>query len=618
MKKKITSFLLAAFIALTALTFTGCGEKDFDYESMIKINDRFSGTRTLTINTGGELLNNAEIKAKFDEIINEYCPNVLRREELEDNGNLKYIFTLNFNSRADYISKVSKITEKQIQAWLVKPNSALAKGWRFTEDFNTSELFQWIKRGAEEKDFNDLKINLNCISNIINMNGDIQSSGAEKTEVNSVTGKAVTGVYIETVNNKLDSYDRRLTLSVPQSTYDEMGSELIKLMESRTLSSAAYSGWSQQGNNQEYQILYNGLSLAELQKATAMFLDCDTVSLYYGDQNNSSTPLAEQLVFEENINALSFVPKDKSKVEFSYKYSLPLKTTHGEGVLLRDGIWEKEGEWIDGIYSLKSTDSVYDIRIPDGIQYEIKGINVTLESYDNDNYVRSFDFVYSAANGEEGRDYAYDFLAEKGVNVERTKSDEGVICRITSRGTAKQISAEINSVFGGGNMMTYTQKTDNMSVVTDISFTDQINISYMLTGKNKAAPLIYTLYSKGNESVSGFSGTSADGSGDSSGLDINKSKGYVLELEGGESTVKYTATMPYPQGVAIYCAISGVMILITALLILHFMKKSRKIEERKAQELARQAEAQSRYDYDEQQDKKALPEEHYDERFNRF
>ncbi len=616
MKKKITSVLFALLIALTALTLTGCGEKEFDYESMIKINARFSGTRTLTMNTGGELLNNAEVKAKLDEVINEYCPNVLQREELEDNGNLKYIFTLNFDSRADYISKVSKITEKQIQAWLVKPNSALAKGWHFTEDFRTDELFQWIKRGAEEKGFNDLKINLNCISNIVNMNGDIQSSGAEQTEVNSVVGKAVTGVYIETVNNKLDSYDRRLTLSVPQGTYDEMGNELVKLMESRTLPSAAYSGWSQQGNNQEYQILYNGLSLAELQNATAIFLDCDAVSLYYGDQNNSSTPLAEQLVFEENINTLSFVPKDKSKVEFSYKYSLPLKTTHGEGVLLSDGVWAKEGEWIDGIYSLKSNDTVYDIRIPDGMQYEIKGLNVTLESYDNDNYVRSFDFVYSAANGEEGRDYAYDFLSKKGVSVERTKSDDGVICRITSRGTAKQISAEINSVFGGGNMMTYAQNTDNMSVVTDISLTDQINISYMLTGKNKTVPMIYTLYSKGSESVSGFSGTSSDGSGDSSGLDIDKSKGYVLELEGGETTVKYTATMPYPQGVAVYCAISGAMVLITALLILYFMKKTKKIEKRQAEELARRAERED--NAEQPQDKKALPEEHYDERFNRF
>lgn len=63
-----------------------------------------------------------------------------------------------------------------------------------------------------------------------------------------------------------------------------MGDKLINIMKERTLPAAAYSGWTQQGNNQEYEIVYNGLSLAELQNATALFLDCDTVSIYYGDK----------------------------------------------------------------------------------------------------------------------------------------------------------------------------------------------------------------------------------------------------------------------------------------------------------------------------------------------
>lgn len=614
MKKRIASFLLILLIACSAFSLYGCGEKTFDYESNIKIDTQFKGVRTLTLNTGSELLNNTQAKAEFDEVISEYCPSPLQREEVSEDNNLKYIFTLTFDSRADYISKLSIITDKQVQASLVQPNSELAKGWYYLEDFNTEDLFVWLKNGIKDKKFSDLKFGMNCISNVINMNGDIQSCTADNTEINSVTGYPVTGLYIETTNNKKDSYDRKFTLSVPQSTYDEMGSKLLDIMRERTLASAAYSGWTQQGNNQEYQIVYSGLSLAELQNATASFLDCDTVSLYYGDQNNSSTPLAEQLVFEENINTLSFVPKEDSNVEFNYKYSLPLKTTHGEGVILRDGTWAKDGEWIDGIYSLKSTKTVYDIRIPDGIQYEIKGINITLESYDNDNYTRYFDFIYSSVNGEEGRDYAYNFLYNKGVSVSRLKTEDGVLCRITSQGSAKQISDEINSLFGGGNSLSYSQNTGDMSVVTDISFTDKINISYMLTGKNKDVPLVYTLYTKGNESVSSFSGLTTDGSGDSSSLDIDKANGYVLNLQGGETTVKYTATLPYLQGVVIYCVVAGFMVMLTLLLILFFMKKSRKIAKKQAEELERKAAKESLKQKQEQQ--KQLPEQHYDDRFD--
>ena len=552
MKRKIISVLLLLLIAMPILTFYGCGEKTFEYESMLKLDKQFKGVRTITLNSGTALITNSDTRAKFNEIISEYCPSVLQREEVEDNGSLKYIFTLTFESKSDYLSKLSVITDRQVQATLVHPNSELAKGWHFVEDFKTDDIFSWLKNGIDEKKYNDLQFDLSCVSNVINMDGDIQRCKGDNTEVNAVKGYAVTGLFIETTNNKKDNYDRKFTLSVPQKTYEEMGDKLITVMKKRTLDSAAYSGWTQQGNNQEYQIVYNGLSLSELQKATALFLDCDTVSLYYGDQNNSSTPLAEQLVFEENINTLSFVPKEDSKVDLSYKYSLPLKTTHGEGVQLKDGVWTKTGEWVDGIFSLKSGDSVYDIRIPDGIQYEIKGINVTLESYDDDNFTRCLDFVYSAVNGQEGRDYAYDFLNKKGVSVTRMKSDDGVICRITSKGTAKKISEEINKLFGGGNSLSYSQYTDSMSVVTNVAFTDEINISYMLTGKNKDVPLVYTLYTKGNESVSGFSGVTSDGSGDISSLDIDKVNGYVLHLKGGETTVKYTATLPYPQGVVIY------------------------------------------------------------------
>lgn len=614
MKKRIASFLLLILIVFSSLSLYGCGEKTFDYESTLKINTQFSGVRTLTLNTGSELLNNTQAKAEFDEVIKAYCPSPLQREEVVDDNNLKYIFTLTFDSRADYLSKLSSIMDKQVQASLSLPNSELAKGWYYLEDFNTEDLFVWLKNGINDKKYNDLNFEMNCISNVINMNGDIQSCSTENTEINSVKGQPVTGIYIETTNNKKDSYDRKLTLSVPQSTYDKLGEKLVNIMRERTLASAAYSGWTQQGNNQEYQIVYNGLSLAELQKATASFVDCDTTFLYYGDQNNSSTPLAEQLVFEENINTLSFVPKKDSTVEFSYKYSLPLKTTHGEGVLLRDGTWAKDGEWIDGIYSLKSNQRIYDIRIPDGIQYEIKGINVTLESYDNDEYTRYFDFLYSAANGEEGRDYAYDFLKKKGVNVSRLKNDDGVLCRLTSKGSAKKISDEINGLFGGGNSLSYSQNTGDMSVVTDISLTDKINISYMLTGKNKEVPLVYTLYTKGNESVSSFSGVTTDGSGDNSSLNIDKSNGYVLNLQGGETTVKYTATLPYAEGVVIYCVAAGFMVMITALLILFFNNRSKKVAAKQAAELQKQAAKENAHRNNEP--KKQLPEKHYDDRFN--
>ena len=607
MKKGIKLVLLLLCAVLFTGVVSGCENTKVQVENLINMNAQFKGSRSITVNTGFVFEGKEDLKAQFDEAVKEFCPSAFKREVKNADDGLKYIFTIEFDSKEDYINKISSVLDRQAGAALGTPDSDLARGWHLREDFDGMELIKWLQDGIAEKKYNDINFEYESASNIVNLDGDIQSSQSSQIDINTVEGYPVTAVSIETTNNKKDSYDRRFTLSVPQSTYEKMGKTLQTIMRERTAAEAVYSGWTQQGNNQEFQVLYQGITAAQLQRVTSLFLDCKESSVYYGDENNSSTPLAEQLVFEENIDVLSFVPKKDGEVAFSYKYSLPLKTTYGEGLVFSKGVWEKQGSCVDGVYTLNSRNKAFTMRIPDGIQYDIEGLAVTLENNGSDSYTRSLDFLYNKKDGEEGRNYAYQFFKKQGVSVSQKQEDDALICRIAMKGTAQQISKQLDGLFGGGNSLERTENTSTMAVVTDIGLRDSVNLSYMLTGGNAEVPFTYTLINKGGENIISLNGE-GEAKKDSAAVAENDGS-YRVTLQGGENTMELSATVPYVQGVATYCVVAGAMFLVAVLLSLFFIRKTRRVKMKEEQEQQRKLHEEALKKEMEKEPEK-LPEEH--------
>lgn len=602
MKKKIKKIQVVLFIlciGLLAATLSGCAEVTVRVENMLTLNKAFGGERTITCNLGKEFGDSAEKKALLMGMIEEKCPDVLVYEDLTDDSGYKVRFNMSFASLSEYKKKIASILGRPVSVMLETPNSALAKGWSLQEDFDGMELLEWLKEEIAIKGYKDINLTFEGVSNVVDFEGDIVSSKTSQLEIREITGYAVNGVFIETTNNKDGSYDRRLTLSVPQSTYAAMGNKLNTIMVARTDPDlAAFSDWLQQGNYQEYQVLYKGIRIKDLQRVTNLFMDCKNADIYYGDENQSSTPLAEQLVFEENINTMTFVPQEDRELIFQYKYSLPIKTTYGQGVVFSKGTWEKQGEWIDGVYTLQSEKTVperkvYDIRIPDGMQYSITGIDVELITYDNDSFERSFDLIYNRLNGEEGLEYAFNFLSQNGLQVTKEKDERGLVCHIVQNGTAKEISNQLGDLFGGGNFISYTKQTSAMAVVTDITVVDNINIAYMLTGDNVEVPFNYTVLSAGNEDINMVTGENKAVK-ESPKLIENKDNSRTVKLVGGENMVTYVATIPYVEGVVTYCIIALVMVLLAGALIVLFFKKTQKLNEADKRKLFLEEQAESR------------------------
>ena len=420
--------LTALLIIAAAVVLSGCGEINTQVENLMKITNDFVGERVVTLKLDGDMAVNKDKSDQLKTVIKEGCPdNLSYRTEVAD-GRYNCVFVLSFTSLEEYKTKVAGIIGRQISVAYGYTDTVLAKGTYYQEDYDGMELIKWLTDDLYQKGYKDINLDVQSTSNVVKYNNEVLSSKTSVMNTSTINGEPVHSVTVSTVNHKNSVYDRSMVLSVPKSTYDKLGESLKTLMTSRTNSDGKGS-WSENNGYMDYTVDYKNIDIERLQQYTQLFLDCRNENIYYGDQNQSSTPLAEQLVFEERINLLGFVSDTKENVIMSYNYTLPEETTHGEGVELKNGEWQTCGEWANSTYKINNTNGNFDIRIPDGMQYSVKCINVALTSIGGNAFKRVVDFVYDRNTGEKGLDYAYGFLTDKGFTVSKESISEGIVCR---------------------------------------------------------------------------------------------------------------------------------------------------------------------------------------------
>lgn len=577
--KIMIKFLILTFLIIFAAVFmSGCGDTEAKVENFMKIADDFVGERIVTIDFGKDFAKEKDKQKIIENVIKEDCPPVMscRSEVLE--GHYRCIFVVSFSSVEDYKIKVASIIGNQIAVAFGYTDSVLAKGTYYKEDYDGIELVSWLADSLYQKGYNDIALRFNPNSNIVKYNGEILNSKSSVLDTSTVKGENVHGITIDTVNHKNGSYDRTMILSVSSSSYNKLGASLKNLMESRTGEDAKKKVWSESNGYMNFTVKYENIDIDRMEEYTRLFLDNRNASIYYGDQNQSSTPLAEQFVFEEKINVMSMVSDNADKnVEVSYNYTLPEETTHGQGVELSGGEWKTSGNWAKNTYSIKDSSGVYDIRIPDGMQYTIKGINITLTSLENDIFKREVDLIYDRNTGEKGVNYAYRFLTGKGITASRESTQEGIICRITQRGSSSEINNAVSSVFGSGNYFECSRHTNNLSVVTDIKVADNVNINHMLTGANTNIPINYTVKSESTEYITDAKTLNND---DNTAIKTKRQSddSYCALIENGSFRVYYEATVPFINGIFMYIAMSGAVLIIFTLVIIFLLRYNRRMD----------------------------------------
>lgn len=566
--KRLLSIVSVVLLCLVmCMGLSACEQPAVTVTSETDINSSFAGSRTVGI----VYPLSANIDVLRDKLVENSPAADIEGADftyagVEENG-YRFELRLTFPNKTKYEEIVSALIGRSADVFLSQKNTTLTKGIRMAEDFDVSELISWVERDTDsEKETRNLRFDYpGCTVKIANQ--DYQTGST--VSINDCKGSPLNSISVKTSNDKEGSFDRTFTFTVPNETYNHDKQAIEQYFLANTSPDAKYSGWSSEGANMVYTVIYEGLDLDKLTEFTSMLLDTDSVEVFYGDKDNASTPLSEGKAFEESLDTFSFIGPDEGYPAFEYSYSLPTSTTHGDGSVFENGRWVSSGVWEEGVYKMSADTGAVKVRIPDGVQYSINGINFYLTSLGDSRFRRTTEFLYSKTDGYDGMKYASDYFASKGAVNETGENDDDLYCRVICEGSADEITPQLVNLFGSGNFMAYRRNEGILALTVKTELLDNVNLGYMLNAGNANRPMTYYVSSDGGENIVSIS---VDGS-ETAYAEHSASS---LPIQNGVASVEYRGNIPIVSNIVIYLLIGVSLLGLTAVICVMLVRPKRR------------------------------------------
>ncbi len=565
--KKIISVVLALIVSATLLT--ACSQKKeelVDISTSLKFNQSFSGTRTIIVKFPKSIVSIGSPKeTSLDKVVQKYCPDSIKYSKDIADGMIVYTFSLNFTSAHDYSEKIEKIIEKPVNVAFSNPNTVLTHGWKLQEDFSSVQLLSWIAEGAEKENFEDLSFKSVEKTTKASLNDD-EVSTDEIISVNNLSGYPIQKIRIDTVN-KNTVFDRTVTFTISQTTFDELRDKLTDYFMNVTASSAKFD-WPLENGSYLYKVKFEDISLQELEGYTNKLLNSVYCDASYTDTSAGSTPLAEQNSFTETLDFSSYISNSKTNVPIEYTYSVENSEELGECQLYQNGEWIPATNLMDSnkygkLSAIKSSDSFIKLRINDGKQYICSSVDISCTPLDDDKIEKDITFSYDiATGGNEAVNYALSYFKRMDIPAEHAVEGGKNTCTVKFIGTSEEVSKSFADIFGSENKTAFKEYMPMMTLRTIKQFNDNIDLSKIITGKNNDTPINYSIKTNSGDILKKFS-AEYESSGDDSKKTINAdiSNGQdSIRLESAHADISFdVSSLNFPDIIAM-CILSAVII----------------------------------------------------------
>lgn len=578
----------ASFIAvlLMILTLCSCNKKEDEnvkYSTYLNISSSFSGTRTIKISYPPSVIDPSSQGADdLEKVIRKNCPSFLTYSRDDTDENIAYTFTLTFSSISDYLSKLTDLLGNKPVVTFSNPNTALTTGWRIEEDFQSMQLFSWIKNGAKNDNIEFPEFKSEEDETKVTF-GNQTISSAPVVSVNQLKGYPIEKINIVTLNKTTSTeslFDRTVTFTVSQKTFDLLGDKLTQYFNSVTESSAL-AEWLLENNNYTYTVIFENVSLKQLEGYTNRIFSSVYGDISYVDKTVGSTALAYQNSYTETLDFTNYVGQNNSDVPVEYTYSLTNNSELDECRIYSDQRWENAEDLLEAnnpgkITAIRNTSPSLTLKINDGKQYVPKSIDITVTPLDNDSIRKSVAFIYDIADGGyEASDYTASYFTPLGIIPSQTVDGGNSICTISVSGTETEINSKLTKIFGDDSLITANSEIPFMTLRTKKYVEDTVDLSSLLVGKNIDTPVNFILKPADSEIAESLS-LKRNSSEEEIIVEPDENGLYKVQLADTKGTFKLVVSAPNIFDIIIFCVISMIMILITTGLI--FFLKSRKSE----------------------------------------
>ena len=569
---KIVLLLTAGVAAM--LFFCSCGEKapeNVEYSTFLNVSSSFSGSRTVKISYPASVIEpGSQTADDLDSVITKNCPSSMTFTKDRSDDRIAYVFTLAFSSYSDYTSKLSDILGNPPVVTFSNPNTPLTKGWRISEDFQSCQLFGWIdKRAAAEGiTLPDAK-SAETETKVTFGNTTVDTEPA--ITVNKLNGQPIEKITVVTVNktNQNESkYDRTITFTVTQNTFDSLGDKLTEYFSSVTDTSAS-SEWLLENDKYIYTVNFADISMKQLEGYTNRLLSSVYGDVSYVDKTVGNTALAYQNSFTETLDFSNYVGPGNSDVPVEYSYSLLNDSTLDECRIYSDLRWITAEDVLKEnnpgkIAAVRNRAPSLTVRINDGKQYVPKSIDINVTPVGTDNIKKSISFVYDIAqDGYEASDYTASYFTPLGMIPSQTVDQGNAVCTITLSGTAAELNSKLTDIFGDNNLITMSTSVPFMTLRTKKHIDDNVDLSALLVGKNSDTPVNYTIVPADNELAEEMTIRHETDEADTS-IEPDEEGKYTIGLGDSKGHIRFTVSAPNITDIIIFCAIGFIMILVTA------------------------------------------------------
>lgn len=580
-KKLLTVILVFSAVFL----FASCKKtepENVDVRTSLTVDSSFKGTRTLVLTFPESVLSSgSDTDTHFDKVVQKYCPDSLSYSKNTSDGKISYTFSLDFTSAHDYITKTTDIAGVQTVVSFSHPDTVMTKGWKLDESFHSTQLITWIHTGAKQENFDDLDFTYEETKTSATLNGDTQNSDPT-ISVNTLTGSPVQKISITTVN-KGSVYDRTIVFNISQSTFDSVSTSISKYFKEITDPTAASAEWLLENNSYLYTVKFNDISLQQLSGYTNKLLGSVYCEAAYEDKSVGSTPLASQNTYTETLDFSNYISNSSQNVPIEYTYSVVGSNELGECQLYDGTSWTAATDLLStnkygSLAAIKSNDSLLNLKISDGKQYTASSINVSVTPLDEEILQKSVIFKYDiATGGVEACDYTQSYFSSLNVDVSQSVENDKKTCTVTFTGTPEEVNRKMEEFFGIGNSITYSSYQQFMTLRTMEQFTDHINLSSLIIGKNIDTPINYYLTAQNGDIIKSFAVSENDpDNSESYGSNLigDNHSDINIQLTSSTSSVTFDVSVPNVSDIILFGVISSVMVVIAIIVI--FILRSRK------------------------------------------
>lgn len=277
--RKIKNILLLFSILIACVLLSACGG---DLKTSLVIDSDFKGSRVMELYIN-KSENQQYIKSDQDTItqsVQESLPKDLKLDVSDDGTNVIYKFTLDFESKEDYEKKLRNIlptdefdSDTQLVTYIT-PKSVFTNGMKIEEKFSSKDLLKWFEDLIVDKGYIEESNKSHIFdktSNTLNYNGQDLELSTYMTDIvyDNLEYCRINSINFFTNIKGYDIFDRKIVISVPQSSINKKGKEIEEYLKSKA-ESAEFEK-DKAGDNTIFTITAKDMDAVKLDKFTNNF-----------------------------------------------------------------------------------------------------------------------------------------------------------------------------------------------------------------------------------------------------------------------------------------------------------------------------------------------------------